>query len=273
MALDWKIFTRRPYIASLPLEEQVRLFHIANQKSINYNKILSEQSRYELSTNMASSGTAGDGDTGATPYASTYSLSFDGIDDRVNLDSTVDLNDITISMWVKPADVANGNDGLILGLRTSNSDKIEINTNGTIMSFKVNGTNRQTAVSPAIVDDQWQHLLVTRISNTLQWYYNGSTWGSSSTISGNIELDSIGYFNNGSKTFKGELDDIAIWNTDQTTNVSTIYNGGVPGDISSLSPLHWWKFNEGSGTNVIDSGTGGNNGTINGATYSTDVPS
>ena len=36
MALDWKIFTQRPYIKSLPLEEQVRLFHIANEKSIRY---------------------------------------------------------------------------------------------------------------------------------------------------------------------------------------------------------------------------------------------
>ena len=36
MALDWKIFTQRPYIKALPLEEQVRLFNIANQKSIRY---------------------------------------------------------------------------------------------------------------------------------------------------------------------------------------------------------------------------------------------
>ena len=34
MPLDWKIFTQRPYIKSLPLEEQVRLFNIANEKSI-----------------------------------------------------------------------------------------------------------------------------------------------------------------------------------------------------------------------------------------------
>ena len=36
MPLDWKIFTQRPYIKSLPLEEQVRLFNIANEKSIRY---------------------------------------------------------------------------------------------------------------------------------------------------------------------------------------------------------------------------------------------
>ena len=36
MALDWKIFTQRPYIKSLSLEEHVRLFNIANEKSIRY---------------------------------------------------------------------------------------------------------------------------------------------------------------------------------------------------------------------------------------------
>ena len=253
MALNWKTFTQRPYIKSLPLEEQTRLFYIANEKSIRYR---------------SRSGTG----TTSTPYASTYSLSFDGTDDRVNLDSTVDLNDLSISIWVKPGDVGPGNDGLILGLRTANTDKIEINS-ATTTSFKVNGANTQRSGTPDIVNDQWQHLFITRISNTLQWYLNGSTWGSSVSVNGNLEFDCIGFFNNGGKTWLGELDDIAVWNTDQTTNISTIYNGGVPGDISSLSPLHWWTFNEGSGTTAIDAGSEGNNGTINGATYSTDVPS
>jgi hypothetical protein len=34
MAINWKVFTQRPYIKSLSLEEQVRLFNIANEKSI-----------------------------------------------------------------------------------------------------------------------------------------------------------------------------------------------------------------------------------------------
>jgi hypothetical protein len=268
MALNWKIFTQRPYIASLSLEEQVRLFRIANEKSIRLR-----ESKFQdfANSNSTSQGAAGDGDTGVTPYASTYSLSFDGTDDQVNLDSTVDLNDLSISIWAKPGDIGNGSDGLFLGLRTSNSNKIEINNVNTT-SFKTNGSNLTRSGTPVLVDDQWQHFFITRISNTLQWYLNGSTWGSSATKTGNLEFDCIGYMNNGGKTWLGELDDIAVWNTDQTANIATIYNGGVPGDLSSLSPLHWWKFNEGSGTTAVDSGTGGNNGTIVGPVYSTDVP-
>ena len=74
--------------------------------------------------------------------------------------------------------------------------------------------------------------------------------------------------------YEGKIDEVALWNSDQSSNISTIYNGGTPNDLSSLSPLTWWRFEEGSGTTAIDSGTGGNNGTlINGTAYSTDVPS
>jgi len=73
--------------------------------------------------------------------------------------------------------------------------------------------------------------------------------------------------------FNGKIDEVAIFNSAKSaSDIATIYNGGTPGSLSSLSPLGWWQFEEGSGTTAIDSGTGGNNGTINGATYSTDVP-
>jgi hypothetical protein len=43
--------------------------------------------------------------------------------------------------------------------------------------------------------------------------------------------------------------------------------------ISDLSPISWYRFEEGMGTTAIDSGSGGNNGTlINGVSYSTNVP-
>ena len=54
--------------------------------------------------------------------------------------------------------------------------------------------------------------------------------------------------------------------------VATVYNNGIAGDISSLNPVAWYRLEEGSGTTVINSGTGGNNLTRTGATYSTDVP-
>ena len=71
----------------------------------------------------------------------------------------------------------------------------------------------------------------------------------------------------------GGLDEIAIWNSDQSANVSSIYNSGAPNDISSLNPLHWWRFEEGSGSTATDSGSGGNDGTlVNDVVFEEDVP-
>ena len=46
----------------------------------------------------------------------------------------------------------------------------------------------------------------------------------------------------------------------------------MPNDISSLSPVGYWRF-EGTGTTATDNGSGANNGTLtNGVTRSTDIP-
>ena len=84
----------------------------------------------------------------------------------------------------------------------------------------------------------------------------------------------IGQFNN-SAYANGHIDEVAIFNSElSASDIANIYNSGVPADLSGFSSLvSWWRFEEGSGTTAIDSGTGGNNGSIDGATYSTDVPS
>jgi hypothetical protein len=69
-------------------------------------------------------------------------------------------------------------------------------------------------------------------------------------------------------------------------DISDIYNSGAPADLSSYSPVGWWRMGDGteaeSGTTIYDmsdNGVHANNGTlVNGVgtdppAYSTDVPS
>jgi len=72
----------------------------------------------------------------------------------------------------------------------------------------------------------------------------------------------------------GNQDEFAIYDSElSAAEVLAIYTDGVPTDLTDLSPVAWYRFEEGSGTTAIDSGTGGNNGTLeNSPTYSTDVP-
>ncbi len=90
--------------------------------------------------------------------------------------------------------------------------------------------------------------------------------------------------------FQGQIDEFAFWSSALTaSDVTAIYNSGVPADLSSLSPVGWWRMGDGTGDTdsgggtpasgdtigtVVDQGSGSNNATgMNGPTYSSTVPS
>ena len=291
MPIDWKIFTRRPYIQSLSLEEQIRLFNIANEKSIR----LKESKFIDFaSTNSTSQGAAGDGDTGATPYASTYSLSFDGTDDFVEIgEISPRFNDEaetsesataapwSLSLWAYISTFASGANKVRMfntpvGANVyswkliMSSGKVQFGARYRTIRIRESGTT-------AINFDEWNHIVTTfdgvdpNDAGSWKLYINGVeiTAVTSGGHLGTNGYDTMAIGRDNAHYMLGNIDEVSLFDYKLTAaNVTSIYNGGAPNDLTSLSPLAWWKFNEGSGTTAIDSGTG----TINGATYSTDVP-
>lgn len=58
-----------------------------------------------------------------------------------------------------------------------------------------------------------------------------------------------------------KVDEFAVWDSDQSANVSAIYNSGTPFDLSTLTtgPRHWWRMGDGDTyPNLQDSGSEGN---------------
>jgi len=208
------------------------------------------------------------------PFTNTKSIELDGVDDYVSL-STITLSaEFSISAWIKPT-VLGSNTSTIINTGTSNSNRIGI-YNATNLQFKLGGSNVFLTESGGnnFVTNVWQHVLIVRdSSNNISAWRNGAAFGSSVSNSNTATLDSIFRFNN-SVYSSGHLDEFAIWNSDQSANVSTIYNGGIPNDLSSLSPINWWRCGDGdTAPTLIDHGSGGNNGTMtNFSTFSTDVP-
>ena len=52
------------------------------------------------------------------------------------------------------------------------------------------------------------------------------------------------------------------------SDITIIYNSGVPNDLSSLNPLSWWRMGDeanftGGVWTLTDQGSGGNDGTSN----------
>ena len=298
MALNWKIFTQRPYIASLSLEEQVRLFRIANEKSIK----LREQRFVDFAnSNSTSQGAAGTGPAEPT-FTNNFSLDFDGTSDILSFRSPTEtalvtvFGQMTISFWMKASTQSTGGFGALL-FKGGSADGNSYSWFGT--GIYINGDNLRwvnlnasqynlanASLGNQITDDQWHHVVIqtnpdetnridcivdngTRIENTTDYrfsYGDGIRYPHMSTITS---------FANSSVGYNGLFDEFAFWPKQLTdAELTTLYNGGVPGDITSLSggPTAWFRFEEGSGTSPIDTMGNETGATISGVTYQLDTP-
>ena len=212
---------------------------------------------------------------------SRYSVSFDGTNDyaTATLGSQVFDGDFAISFWFN-ADTAPTYTTLIQsGSEGSYSDGFRIyRYSNTALAFwkgqggysNIFGNIGTTATG------SWHHVVVTRSGSTSTFYLNGSSidtgTDSQSYTSTAFQMSFTTY------PFDGLMDEVALWDSAlSSANVNSIYNSGTPADISSLSPVNWWRMgdiNGASGVTITDQGSGGNNGTLtNGPTYSTSVPS
>ena len=57
-----------------------------------------------------------------------------------------------------------------------------------------------------------------------------------------------------------KVDELAIWDSDQSGNVAAIYNGGATSDLSLLPspPVHWWRIDGAQFPFLFDTGTAAN---------------
>ena len=226
-------------------------------------------------------------------------LSFNGSSDFVNIGTlgafvpTLSAGTVTISTWFKIID--NGARQVVCG---------EVNTGTSIiLQLFLNSNNTGAAYSKGLIffqtrdttgkshnfgittaysfnDNRWHHIaiVVTPSTNTGLIYLDGvsqtvanqqsDTPNSFATLEFALYLGGRNLRGALDMQFKGLLDETRLYQSGLTaTQIADMYYTGI-GDPTKFS---WYKFDEGSGTSATDSGSGGNTGTITGATYSTDV--
>lgn len=212
-----------------------------------------------------------------------YSVNFDGSNDYISVtqDSAINISgNITLSAWVNRTSTSSYN--AIYTKRqvggSMNYQFIINNTNGLIGLGHSGGSwvyNTDTTLSTGT----WYHVAVTVSSGTAQFYVNGVAEDSFTGISitattHNLIIGATSGYNH----FKGNIDEASVFNSAlSSSDITSIYNSGTPTDLSSYSPVAWWRMgddDDGTGTTVTDQGSGGNDGTLtNGPTFSSDVPS
>ena len=238
-------------------------------KAINYNGEDSETIVLTVST---------------PPFSNTKSVQLNSSDylgaNAALLDSTLGRSSNgsgsgdawTISFWIKPTHTTSGRVVFYYGSNdTTNGGIIEIRMTG---SHKLrlqygSANNNIRIMSPnALANNVWQHITYTydggttgASSGSINSYYSrfelfidgvsqnttstNNNYGWSGALSGqNLRVGKLVSGN----TLTGEkVDEMAIWDSDQSANISDIYNSGNPFDLSTLTnePKHWWRMGDG----------------------------
>jgi hypothetical protein len=238
-------------------------------------------------------GYASDGASGWSG-SNTYSMNFDGTDDR--LDASVVTSSATsgtISAWVKTNtsafmpifSVSNNSSGVAnewITFQVDNNGKFEIASNrlGTVEIYESSST---------ITDNAWHHVMVTSNGSSYKLFLDGSEQTSASgnntgTWIGDVgtkDACTVGAMRRNTDIsntyFNGNIDEVAIWDSDQSSNISTIYSSGSPGNLLALNPKAWLRMGDGleanSGTTVYDMSAFSNNMTmVSSPAYQSDTP-
>ena len=249
----------------------------------DYQRILQAELEARIFANVTSAGGASGGG-----FTNTKSILLDGIDDYVSVPNSTSLNIITamcVSMWFKTT----SSSGMYPLTQGSGSEiKYFIQLYAPINRIRLqiwDGSLVPIAVDNTQVfdDGQWHNLTFTTdaitTTNGVKVYFDGNLLSNKGTLNNNGTFNIsaglyIGQIPNTAR-FNGNIDEVALFNSElSASDITSIYNGGVPNDISSLSPVSWWRCGDGdTSPTLTDNGSGGNDGTMtNFTTFSTDVP-
>ena len=226
--------------------------------------------------------------TASTPsFSNTKSIELDGIDAFVDCGSfsAYDNGDLSASVWIKKSTMSTY-EYVLSNSGSSARAGFDIIFENAFRRVRVGRRTRTSDTISAFADigftlNTWHNIAFTYqdSTRTLKVYMDGvlqnTTIGSASTNSASLNL-TIGSFQGSSNFASGNIDEVAVFNSELSqSDITTIYNSGVPNDLNDLStlPLSWWRFEETSGLTAIDSGSGGNDGVLdNTVVRSTDVP-
>lgn len=214
--------------------------------------------------------------------------SFNGSSNYIQVPDTATLNStsaLSISVWINPStfsstgyagvggstiigtNVNGGGDGWILGVASSTNK---------LWWWPAGSQDKYSAAT--IPTGQWTHVVLTFSSGTLKIYLNGVLDSSQSAATPQVPTSA---FEVGAKSwitgwFAGSMDDLRMYNralsANEVTNLYKSYNSqvnlyGASSTVNLSSGLvGWWPF---SG-NAKDNTPYGDNGTVNGATLTTD---
>lgn len=178
----------------------------------------------------------------------------------------------TISCWFKPGTSGNPNQTILFYGGDNDEDDGHVrliwagNQNHLRLRYGAGQNNWLQLDTPdlSLTDGTWHHIMVTYDGGTTSsvpaGYSRFEIWidgvsqvttddedGSGWAGSIDSDLFRIGRFVSGNHMRNGcLLEEVALWDSDQTANIAAIYNGGTTHDLLALGtpPTHWWRMGD-----------------------------
>ena len=219
-------------------------------------------------------------DKKSTAFSTSSSLTFDGSNDKVTTNGTLDnLGGFTLELWLYPHSASGsmaiiGENNLIeFGYGSATSLRIWTNSGGN-KSWSFNSTTYPF--------NTWHHVAVVgdaTASPYLRIYVNGDLKASGGSNPGStfgVGHNPTSYtiylaktvWGTGDNYYDGLMDEVRIWNDLRTQDeIKANMFKHLNGDENNLQA--YYKMSTATGTTLVDNSSNSNDGTITGATWGT----
>ena len=206
-------------------------------------------------------GTLGTGNSAPTWSSSKYgsALSFDGQKQYVsgNIPDITTNQPFTIMAWAKSTGANSSMERILADYATT---YLNWNVNNTISFMRHNGSYASTTSTNTFTINQWHHVVGVYDGTNITLYVDGIFQNTTNIGSGVRTFGQISAgrdYSDWTDFFHGSIDDVRVYNYARTQKqIIEDMTADTPA-ASTKSPIIYYKFDEGSGTTVNNSGNGG----------------
>ena len=236
--------------------------------------------------------------SGGGGFENTLSTSFNGVDETIRFGNAFSYtNNLSVFCWISTGNLASNtalfskwNAGI-----TQRSWAIWLTAGGKLrVAVSADGgtTNQKDYTNNAagtVENNGWHLVGFTFASNVLKLYVDGAevtTSKGSDPIVNSIHAGTTDIWMGKDRNFSysyfpGSVDETSVWTGTVLSgaDVTTLYNGGLPTDLSGLSLdgtlSHWWRLGDGDDATTAYDQVASADGTLfnmDASNYTTDVP-
>ena len=159
-------------------------------------------------------------------------------------------------MWVNFG--SGGTEQVLFTNRLDNNNRIVIYRYSNSVYFHINSSGSNLGYVTGPSNGVWTNILMvyngslSGNTNRLKVYFNGDQQtltfaGSIPSVTGSYSTSYLGGRSATDSTpnfYTGKMSNVAIWNSDQSSNVTNIYNYGAPQTSYTVTPKAWYKLDK-----------------------------